>query len=334
MSTVESKSDAQAQCIPWVEKYRPRTLEQIADQDHVVRTLRQTVTRGDLPHLLLHGPPGTGKTSTIFAVIREMYGGVSRSHILEMNASNERGIDTVRTKVKNFAQVSPDQGNGPVGYKIIILDEADAMTHEAQSALRRIMEKYTSVTRFCIICNYVSKIIDPIASRCVKFRFQPISSSAMAAHLSFIAASEHLVCAPDAIPHLVKVSGGDLRRSITFMQAAVALLDLSQPLTAEIVTEVAGAVPQHVTQALLNICFRRDYNALQTEVENVVLDAYPVNKLLLQLQQLVIEHGMLSDVQKAHVCIRIAEADKKLLDGADEYLQLMDVLMFLISKLN
>jgi len=162
---------------PWVEKWRPEKVEDVSHQDEVVRTLQVSIAAGNLPHLLFHGSPGTGKTTTILAVARALYGPeLYKSRILELNASDERGISIIREKVKSFAQGTVGNQRTP-GYpcpkfKLIILDEADTMTSDAQSALRRVMEAYSKVTRFCLICNYVTRVIEPLASRCAKFRFR------------------------------------------------------------------------------------------------------------------------------------------------------------------
>ena len=182
--------------------------------------------------MLFYGPPGTGKTSTILALAKELYGPeMFKSRVLELNASDERGISIVREKVKDFARMQ--LSNPPPHYKvrypcppykIIILDEADSMTQDAQSALRRTMETYSKITRFCLICNYVTRIIDPLASRCSKFRFKSLDQGNAKKRLEEIAKNEHVQMEEGAVETLIKCSEGDLRKAITFLQSATRLV--------------------------------------------------------------------------------------------------------------
>ena len=188
--------------------------------------------RQQLPHMLFYGPPGTGKTSTILALAKELYGPeMFKSRVLELNASDERGISIVREKVKDFARMQ--LSNPPLHYKdkypcppykIIILDEADSMTQDAQSALRRTMETYSKITRFCLICNYVTRIIDPLASRCSKFRFKSLDQGNAKKRLEEIAKAEEVKLEAGVIDALIKCSEGDLRKAITFLQSAARLV--------------------------------------------------------------------------------------------------------------
>ena len=177
-----------------------------------------------IPHLLFYGPPGTGKTSTILAVARDLYGPeLMRTRVMELNASDERGIAVVREKVKTFAQASVGASVGVAPFKLIILDEADSLTPDAQAALRRTMETYSKVTRFCIICNYVSRIIEPLASRCSKFRFRPLDRGSMVARLHHVCDAERVTVTEATLDEVLKVSGGDMRKAITFLQSAADL---------------------------------------------------------------------------------------------------------------
>ena len=211
--------------LPWVEKYRPKSVDEVSHQGDVIGSLRKAIEEKNLPHLIFYGPPGTGKTSTILAAARELFGKDYRSRVMELNASDERGIAVVRNKIKSFAQVavsSQTERSGvdaPPPYKLIVLDEADSMTTDAQSALRRTMETYSKVTRFCIICNYISRLIPPIASRCAKFRFKALPAEAMIERLRFISDQEGVEIAPEGLVELMRLSEGDMRRAIQMLQS-------------------------------------------------------------------------------------------------------------------
>jgi len=199
----------------------------------VVNTLKTAMETSNLPHLLFYGPPGTGKTSTALAMSRQLFGPeLFKTRVLELNASDERGINVVRNKIKNFASqaVGPAAPGYPCPpFKILILDEADSMTPDAQNALRRTMETYSKVTRFCFCCNYVSRIIEPLASRCAKFRFKPFQQAVMSERILRICGEEGVTLQDGAMLSLSKVSGGDLRKAITTLQSAVRLGGAGQP---------------------------------------------------------------------------------------------------------
>uniref|UniRef100_A0A060TE21 Replication factor C subunit 2 n=1 Tax=Blastobotrys adeninivorans TaxID=409370 RepID=A0A060TE21_BLAAD len=357
--------------VPWVEKYRPKSLNDVAAQDHAIAILKKGLESGNLPHMLFYGPPGTGKTSTILALARDLYGPeMVKSRVLELNASDERGISIVRDKVKNFARskvsVPSDhtKQNYPCPpYKLIILDEADSMTADAQSALRRIMENYSKITRFCLICNYVTRIIDPIASRCSKFRFKMLDETNALDRLQLIAKSEGLKYEQEALTTLLqKAAGGDLRKAITLLQSAARLqlkgLDEAQDpeelpdapaedeqlpedtITPSIIYEVSGTVPQDTVNDVVKACRGEnasgDKNAVfknvKDAIQSVVLAGWSASQLVIQLHDNLIHDEMISASQKNQVAWNLSEVDKRLSDGADEHLELLD-LAFKLAKI-
>ncbi|KVH87585.1 hypothetical protein Ccrd_025135 [Cynara cardunculus var. scolymus] len=330
---------------PWVEKYRPRRVKDVAHQDEVVRVLTNTLETTNCPHMLFYGPPGTGKTTTALAIAHQLYGPeLYKSRVLELNASDDRGINVVRTKIKNFAAVavgSGQQGGYPCPpYKIIILDEADSMTEDAQAivsscsisisleipstlnALRRTMETYSKVTRFFFVCNYISRIIEPLASRCAKFRFKPLSEDIMSTRILHISKMEGLNLDSEALSTLSSISQGDLRRAITFLQGAARLFGSS--ISSKDLISVSGVIPHEVVEALLAACKSGSFDSANKEINNAIAEGYPVSQMLSQLFDMVVESIDFSDEQKARICRKLGESDKCLVDGADEYLQLLD----------
>ncbi len=228
----------------WAEKYRPKSLDEIVNQEEVVTRLKKFVEEKNMPHLLFAGPPGTGKTTAAHALAHDLYGENYQRYLLELNASDERGIDVIRTKVKEFAR---SRVPGEIPFKIIILDEADNMTADAQQALRRLMEMYTATTRFILIANYPSKIIEPIQSRCAFFRFTPLRKEDVIARLRWISEQENVQYDIEALEVIYEISEGDMRRAINILQAAAAL----GKVTVEAVYKVVGlAHPREIKEMI------------------------------------------------------------------------------------
>ncbi|KAJ3441598.1 replication factor c subunit [Anaeramoeba flamelloides] len=355
--------------VPWVEKYRPRKVEDVVYQNEVVSALKNSLNSGNLPHLLFYGPPGTGKTSTILAISKQLFGPkLFQTRVKELNASDERGIDVVRDTVKKFASlssISVDPKYPSPKFKILILDEADSMTSDAQNALRRIMELYSTETRFCLICNYVSKIIDPITSRCAKFRFKPIKKELMFDRLKYIATQERVPIRDKALNSLISMTNGDLRSAITLLQSAAAMVlplpkqlttnqisqnkekekekekdketgmeieiekeddeDEDEEVTTSLIMEISGFVPAKVINEFIETCKSNSYNNLVKKVKEVIYSAYSIQKILLELMNRIIEENSLNNLQKSNICEKIAEKEHSLIDGADEFLQLLDL---------
>ncbi|MEL9991123.1 MAG: replication factor C small subunit [Thermoproteus sp.] len=225
----------------WFEKYRPRSFEEVVDLEEVKARLLEFVKAGNMPHLLFYGPPGTGKTTMALVLARELYGEAWRENVLELNASDERGINVIRERVKEFARTAP-VGKAP--FKLVILDEADNMTSDAQQALRRIMEMYANTTRFILLANYVSGIIEPIQSRCAVFRFTPLPKDAVVARLKYIAEQEGVKVSQDALDAIYDFTQGDMRRAITALQIA-------STTTKEVNEEVVARALGYVSPAML-----------------------------------------------------------------------------------
>ncbi|KAI0397897.1 replication factor C subunit 2 [Xylariaceae sp. FL0594] len=368
----EPKQAARKQ--PWVEKYRPKTLNDVTAQDHTVNVLQRTLQASNLPHMLFYGPPGTGKTSTILALAKELYGPeMMKARVLELNASDERGISIVREKVKDFARMQLT--NPPPGYrtrypcppfKIIILDEADSMTQDAQSALRRTMETYSKITRFCLICNYVTRIIDPLASRCSKFRFKSLDQGNARRRLEQIAEKEGVTLEDGAVDALIRCSEGDLRKAITFLQSSARLVGAvekdgdegdgnvggdamdvdsddmgvgagSRVVTVKIVEDIAGVIPGSTIERLRTAMEPRSagatYQAVAKVVEGMVADGWSASQVVSQLYQTVINDEFIPDLAKNKITLVFSEVDKRLVDGADEHLSILDLALRISSIL-
>ncbi|KAI1174973.1 replication factor C subunit 2 [Nemania sp. FL0916] len=354
----EPKQAARKQ--PWVEKYRPKTLSDVTAQDHTVNVLQRTLQASNLPHMLFYGPPGTGKTSTILALAKELYGPeMMKARVLELNASDERGISIVREKVKDFARMqltNPPPGSYRDRYpcppfKIIILDEADSMTQDAQSALRRTMETYSKITRFCLICNYVTRIIDPLASRCSKFRFKSLDQGNARRRLEEIAEKEGVKLENGAVDALIRCSEGDLRKAITFLQSAARLVgavekneddgngadkmdvddddDDAKIVSVKVVEDIAGVIPSSTIERLQKAMQPKSagatYQAIAKVVEGMVADGWSAGQVVTQLYQAVINDELIPDLGKNKITLVFSEVDKRLVDGADEHLSILDL---------
>ena len=218
----------------WIEKYRPLDFDEIIGQDKNINMLNKMISNGSLPHLLFHGKSGTGKTSTIMSIAKKIYGNKKTFMVMKLDASDDRGINTVREEIKGFADKMTPFNNG---VKLIILDEADSMTYDAQFALRRIIEKYSDNTRFCLICNYENKIIPPIKARCVNIRFYPIKKNIIINKLLNICSLEKIDYTSDCIESIALISNGDLRKAINMLQSLSMMRD---KITSELCYDMTG----------------------------------------------------------------------------------------------
>ncbi|KAJ1427015.1 putative replication factor C 37 kDa subunit [Ochromonadaceae sp. CCMP2298] len=335
---VVEKTSLAKKNVPWVEKYRPSKVEEVAHQDEVISTLKKSIDLGTLPHLMFHGPPGTGKTTTILAVARALFGPeLYKTRMLELNASDERGISVVRDKVKTFAQGAVGGQKTP-GYpcpkfKIIVLDEVDTMTPDAQSALRRIIETYSKVTRFCLICNYVTRVIEPLASRCAKFRFKPLPVESMQVRMRQIAASESVGLSEETLAVLLRASKGDMRKAVTYLQSAFQLTTPGADIDSLTVVDISGQVADDVMDKMWAAMAGRNVDSLRAAVDEMLYSGFALADVLSQLHDEVVGRAGVSDVDKALICEKIAEVDMNLVDGASEALQLHDLAAYIMRRL-
>ena len=299
----------------WIEKYRPQTLADVHGQEDIVSRLQSYVEQDDLPHLLFAGPAGVGKTTCATAVARETYGDDWRGNFLELNASDERGIDVVRDRIKNFARSS----FGGFDYRIIFLDEADSLTDDAQSALRRTMEQFSDNTRFILSCNYSSQIIDPIQSRCAVFRFSPLSDDAVAAQTRTIAEAEGIELTDDGLDALVYAAGGDMRRAINSLQAAATTGDVVDDDAVYAITSTAR--PEEI-ESMVTEAIDGDFASARGTLETLLVDAGMAGgDVIDQIHRSVWEFD-LDDRDAVRLMERIGEADYRIAEGANEQVQL------------
>lgn len=313
----------------WVEKYRPSNLNEITEQTIIVESLRKTLQIKNIPHLIFYGPSGCGKTSTILALCKELFGKEYwKDRIIELNASDERGINIVREKIKMYAKQSIKLNDKIPPWKIIILDEADTMTPDSQFALRRIMEEYTKVTRFCIICNYHNKIIDPIISRCSLFCFKPINTTNIYDKLKIIAEKENIVYSDRILNKIIKISRGDLRKAINYLQKCYNSYD--DNINSEILDEISGIIPENKFNELIDCIFIKDLININKIINNISLEGYSLVNQILLFHDFIIKSN-LDDSQKSLIINKITDVDQSLIKGCDEYIQFMRLVYYIIG---
>uniref|UniRef100_A0A6B2G1M1 Replication factor C subunit 4 (Trinotate prediction) n=1 Tax=Myxobolus squamalis TaxID=59785 RepID=A0A6B2G1M1_MYXSQ len=321
--------------VPWIEKYRPKSINEIASQTEVVLFFTKVLETNDLPNMLFYGPPGTGKTSSILALARDLFGfDKLKNRVLELNASDERGIQVIRDKVKAFAQLSVGQTYHKLTksilppYKLIVLDEADNMTSSAQAALRRLMESSLSTTRFCLICNYVTKIIDPIISRCSSFYFKPLSPNECLSRLIYIRDQENLSISTENLEFLVNYSDGDLRKAIMRMQSCRYYINT---INKQDLIEICGIIPEEFAVRIYRLLDELPVETIQDISRDFYYEGYSLSKFMVQFQEYILTCSTIQDTQKAQILIKLSDVDKMLSDGADEFLQLMSILSHVVK---
>lgn len=358
----------------WVDKYRPRTIDDVIGHDHIKNVIKGSIRTGDMQHLLFYGPPGTGKTSLTHATVRALYGDNVKLNVLELNASDENGINVVRDKIIRFANLEASQRGvntdnpGPC-YKVIILDEADSMTNEAQTALKKVMEKTCKITRFIIICNYENKIIDAIKSRCADFRFDPIPNDMMIDKLKIIAKKENMVMEDDSVYKLITdICEGDARRSINTLQNLKYIPRKNASQLATIATYTKG-MPDDIRNDIIGdyeknmdiddskpIITKDDVNLITSSIDydyfdmywkqisacpsieklgaighNIVIEGYPMDYVIKFFKTKVLECE-LNDIAKSEILLFIGSVERMLANGSGNYIQIVALLTIIVSK--
>ena len=298
----------------WTEKYRPKKLDEIVGQDNIIKRIKAFVKKGSIPNLLFAGIQGTGKTSVAIALANELFG--NRDNFIELNASDSRGIDTVRGEIKDFARTKPI---GKANFKIILLDEADALTKDAQQALRRTMENYSETCRFILDCNYSSKLIEPIQSRCVVFRFRPITQEDIKKYFERIEKGENIKIKEDAISAIYKECGGDLRKATNILQACASI---DKEISEDTVLEVIGKAKRKDIEKLLNLAIGGKFLESRKKLYNLMIDqGVSPDDLLKQIYSQIFELEI-DDNEKLRIIKLLADYEFRIVEGSNPLIQI------------
>jgi len=300
----------------WIEKYRPKILDDVVGQDEIVERLKAYVKTKNVPHLMFAGPAGTGKTTSALAMSKELFGDNWKQNLNELNASDERGIGVVRGKIKDFARTAPI---GKTAFKIIFLDEADSLTIDAQSALRRTIEKYSHICRFILSVNYSSKIIEPIQSRCTIFRFNPIKNDDIKKYIRKIASKEKLEVTSDGLETLIFISRGDLRKAINILQVGASV---GKKITAEILYETSATAKPEDVKNLINSALAGNFMAARNQLYDLLIQyGLSGEDVIRQIHQTIYDLAI-PDENKVRLIEKTGETEFRLTEGSNEHIQL------------
>ena len=310
----------------WAEKYRPKRLSDMVNQKEIVERLKSFVKSKNVPHCIFAGPPGTGKTTAALCLARDFYGESYREHLMELNASDERGIDVVRETVKTFAR---SRSIGEIPFKILILDEADNMTSDAQQALRRTMERYTETCRFIMCANYSGKIIEPIQSRCAPFRFTFLPREEHDNYIKHIADRENVQLLPDGAEAIFEVCGGDLRKAINTLQSAASV---NKPVDAKLVYSITGRASPADVQKMLTTAIKGDFLSARKQLRDMI-QKYGVagSDIIRQIHTEIFKAPEIPEPWKIKLAAIAGEIDYRLVEGSDEEVQLSALLARLVE---
>jgi len=301
----------------WTEKYRPQTFEEIKGQEKIVERVQAFVNQKNMPHILLAGPAGIGKSSMALVIAKQLFGESWRYNFLELNASDERGIDVVRNTIKDFAKIK-SLGNAP--FKIIFLDECDSLTQEAQQALRRTMENFVLTTRFILSCNYSSKIIDPIQSRCTVFRFKPLTKEQIQSYVEAIGQKENIIIAPDIFDALIDVSNGDVRKVTNILQTCASI---SKTINRELIYSLVSAAEPKEIKDILTLAINRQFiRARELLLDTMLKHGLSGLDIIKQIQKETVSLETISDEKRIDLIDKCGEIEFRMVEGSDEFIQL------------
>ncbi len=300
----------------WIEKFRPKKFEDIIGQEVIVKRIKAFVENKNIPHLLLTGPPGVGKSTIALVIARELFGDAWKENFLELNASNDRGIDVVRNTIKDFART---KSIGNFSFKIILLDESDSLTRDAQQALRRTMEQYSNTCRFLLSCNYSSRILDPIQSRCTIFRFKPLDKEEINKIIDRISKEEKLKIDEKARDALVYVSSGDARRLENVMQSCNII---DKKITEELIYEIVSAAKPKEIKEILELAVDGKFSHAKEKLLDVMLKHGLSGLDIIKQIQSEIWNLKIQDKRKIELIDKCGEIEFRMVEGSDEYVQL------------
>lgn len=309
----------------WAEKYRPKRLDDMINQKEIVERLKTFVLSRNVPHCIFAGPPGTGKTTAALCLARDLYGSAYRDHMMELNASDARGINVVRETIKTFARV---RSIGEIAFKIMVLDEADNMTSDAQQALRRTMERYTGTCRFILIANYSGKIIEPIQSRCAPFRFSYLPREEQDRYLRMIVEREGVKFSDEGFEAIFEVCGGDLRRAVNNLQASASL---DKPIDAKVVYSIAGRANPADVRKMIQTALDGDFIDARKQLRDMIQKYGVAGSDIIRQIHTEIFRGNLPEQVKMKLAGTIGEIDYRLVEGSNEEVQLSALLARLVE---
>lgn len=310
----------------WIEKYRPKILEDVVGQDEIVERFKAYVKTKNVPHLLFAGPAGTGKTTCALALTKELYGSNWRQNFNELNASDERGIGIIRGKIKDFARTAPI---GKADFKIIFLDEADSLTNDAQSALRRTIEKYSHICRFILSVNYSSKIIEPIQSRCTVFRFHPIKSADIKKYMQKIAKIEKLEITSDGLETLIFISQGDMRKAINVLQVGASV---KKKITAELLYETTSTAKPEDVKNLINTALGGNFMAARNQLYDLLIKYGLSGEDIIKQIHKGIFDLTIPDESKIRLIEKTGETEFRLIEGSNAHIQIEALLAHFVHE--